>query len=141
MIELKRFATELSLAPGLGAFRSRHVRMAGLETVLSLPGERATRLSERIIEWRGRRLAIRLQKGPEPIGGTLLSWAEKRGIAIQQIQPGKLRQNPHVARCDRTVRHDLLEQYLFRTIMGSKITLPNGSGRTLMNGRTWGLEA
>jgi putative transposase len=53
---------------------------------------------DRIIEWRGQPLAIRVDNGPELISGTLLSWAEKRGIAIQHIQPGKPQQNAYIER-------------------------------------------
>ncbi len=88
----------------------------GIEADFSLPAERVTRTLDRIIEWRGQPLAIRVDNGPELISGTLLSWAEKRGIAIQHIQPGKPQQNAYIERYNRTVRHEWLGQYLFRTI-------------------------
>lgn len=81
-----------------------------------------TRTLDRIIEWRGQPLAIRVDNGPELISGTLLSWAEKRGIAIQHIQPGKPQQNAYIERYNRTVRHEWLGQYLFRTIEEVKDT-------------------
>ena len=88
----------------------------GIEVDFSLPAERVIRSLDRIIEWRGRPLAIRVDNGPEYISGQLLSWAEDRGIAIQHIQPGKPQQNAYIERYNRTVRHEWLGQYNFTTV-------------------------
>lgn len=88
----------------------------GIEADFSLPAERVTRTLDRIIEWRGSPLAIRVDNGPELISSTLLTWAEARGIAIQHIQPGKPQQNAYIERYNRTVRHEWLGQYLFADI-------------------------
>jgi putative transposase len=55
----------------------------------SLPAERVIRSLNRIIEWRGKPLAIRVDNGPEYVSGKLIAWAEKQGIAPNHIQPGK----------------------------------------------------
>ncbi len=94
----------------------------GIEADFSLPAERVTRTLDRIIEWRGQPLAIRVDNGPELISGTLLSWAERRGIAIQHIQPGKPKPNAYIERYNRTVQHEWLGQYLFRSIEEVKDT-------------------
>ena len=44
----------------------------GIEADFSLPAERVTRTLDRIIEWRGKPLAIRVDNGPELISSTLL---------------------------------------------------------------------
>ena len=88
----------------------------GIEADFSLPGERVIRTLDRIIEWRGKPLAIRCDNGPEYISGQLMAWAKERGIAIEYIQPGKPQQNAYVERYNRTVRYDWLGQYLFDTI-------------------------
>ncbi|KIL96975.1 Mobile element protein [Paramagnetospirillum magnetotacticum MS-1] len=88
----------------------------GIEVDFSLPAERVVRMLNRIIEWRGSPKAIRVDNGPEYISGTLMKWAEKRGIALQHIQPGKPQQNAYVERYNRTVRHEWLGQFLFETI-------------------------
>ena len=54
--------------------------------------------------------------GPEYISGTLQNWAERRGIDIRYIQPGKPQQNAYVERYNRTVRQEWLGQYIFETI-------------------------
>ena len=88
----------------------------GIEVDFSLPAARVTRTLDRIIEWRGTPLAIRVDNGPEYISDCLHQWAATRGIAIQHIQPGKPQQNAYIERYNRTVRHEWLDHYMFATI-------------------------
>jgi putative transposase len=88
----------------------------GIEVDFSLPAERVVRALNQIIEWRGRPLAIRVDNGPEYVSGTLMAWAEKQGIVLTYIQPGKPQQNAYVERDNRTVRHEWLDLYIFETI-------------------------
>ncbi len=88
----------------------------GIEADLSLPSARVIRSLEQIIEWRGKPTAIRCDNGPEYISGTLISWAEKHGIRLDYIQPGKPQQNAYVERYNRTVRYDWLNHTLFESI-------------------------
>jgi putative transposase len=83
----------------------------GIEIDFSLPAERVIRALEQIIEWRGKPGAIRCDNGPENISGTVQSWAAKRHIHIDYIQPGKPQQNAYVERFNRTVRYEWLSQY------------------------------
>ena len=71
---------------------------------------------EQIIEWRGKPRVIRCDNGPEYISGAMLSWAERQGIRIEHIQPGKPQQNAYIERYNRTVRYGWLAQTLFDTI-------------------------
>jgi putative transposase len=82
----------------------------------SLPTERVIRSLSRIIKWRGRPGAIRVDNGPEYISGKLMEWAETRGISIRHIQPGKPQQNAYIERYNRTVRHEWLDQHIIETI-------------------------
>jgi putative transposase len=54
--------------------------------------------------------------GPEYSSGKLLIWAEKHGVTIQHIQPGKPQQNAYIERYNRTVRHEWLDQYIIESI-------------------------
>tara|TARA_R110000787_G_scaffold277172_1_gene386359 strand:+ start:2714 stop:2959 length:246 start_codon:yes stop_codon:yes gene_type:complete len=45
-----------------------------------------------------------------------VEWAEKRGIALSYIQPGKPQQNAYVERYNRTVRHEWLDLYIFDSL-------------------------
>jgi putative transposase len=88
----------------------------GMEVDLSLPAERVIRVLDQIIEWRGKPRAIRCDNGPEYVSAALSSWAERHGIRIEHIQPGKPQQNAYVERYNRTVRYDWLSHYLFVSI-------------------------
>ena len=88
----------------------------GIEVDFSLPAERVIRSLDRIIEWRGKPGTIRVDNGPEYISEKLRIWAEKQRIAIQHIQPGQPQQNAYVERCNRTVRHEWLDQYIIESI-------------------------
>ncbi len=46
----------------------------------------------------------------------MISWAEKNGITIEYIQPGKPQQNAYIERYNRTVRYDWLNQYFWVSI-------------------------
>src|SRR5690606_14732438 len=85
----------------------------GIEVDFSLPAERVIRALEQIIEWRGKPRSIRCDNGPEYVSGKLSAWAEKHGIELAFIQPGKPQQNAYIERYNRTVRYDWLAQYLF----------------------------
>lgn len=88
----------------------------GIEVDFSLPAERVIRALEQIIEWRGQPSALRCDNGPEYISAALRTWAERIGIRLEYIQPGKPQQNAYVERYNRTVRYDWLGQYLFASI-------------------------
>jgi putative transposase len=88
----------------------------GIEVDFSLPAERVVRSLNQIMEWRGKPTTIRVDNGPEYISGKLMAWAEKHGIHIEYIQPGKPQQNAYIERYNRTVRGEWLDQHIFETI-------------------------
>jgi putative transposase len=79
----------------------------------SLPSERVIRSLEQIIAWRWQSAVLRCANGPEYVSAAMQTWATKRGIRIEFIQPGNPQQNACVERFNRTVRYDRLAQYLF----------------------------
>lgn len=88
----------------------------GIEVDFSLPAERVIRSLDRIIEWRGKPGAIRVDNGPEYISKKLRGWAEKQNISLQHIQPGQPQQNAYIERYNRTVRHEWLDQHIIESI-------------------------
>ena len=76
-----------------------------------MPSERVIRALQQIIEWRGKPSAIRCDNGPEYIGSTITARAERAGIQLRYIQPGKPQQKACIERFNRTVRHEWLGQY------------------------------
>lgn len=87
-----------------------------IEVDFSLPAERVIRSLNQIIEWRGKPKAIRVDNGPEYTSGKLMAWADKQGVRLEYIQPGKPQQNAYIERYNRTVRGEWLGQYIFETI-------------------------
>ena len=87
-----------------------------IEVDFSLPSERVVRTLNWLIQWRGRPDAIRVDNGPEYISGTLRLWAQRSGIELMYIQPGKPQQNAYIERYNRTVRQEWLGQYYFETL-------------------------
>ena len=59
-----------------------------IEADFSLRVARVVRSLNQIIEWRGQPQTIRVDNGPEYVGGTLMAWAEKRNVRLENIQPG-----------------------------------------------------
>ena len=94
----------------------------GIEVDLSLPSLRIQRSLDQIIEERGKPSKIRCDNGPEYIATSMAEWAEKRGIKLDFIQPGKPQQNAYVERYNRTVRHEWLEMNMFETIEDAQDT-------------------
>ena len=87
-----------------------------IEVDFSLHAVRVVRSLNQIIEWRGKPQAICVNNGPEYISGTLMEWADKQGVRLEHIQPGKPQQNAYIDRYNRTVRGEWLSQYIFETI-------------------------
>ncbi len=94
----------------------------GIEVDFSLPALRVVRSLNRIIEWRGKPAVIRVDNGPEYVSGTLATWAKKRGIRIEHIQPGEPQQNAYIERYNRTARHEWLEMNIFETLEEARET-------------------
>jgi len=64
-----------------------------LEVDTSLPGERVGRVLERIAAERGVPEQLVLDNGPELTGRALDQWADRRGVRLRFIDPGKPIQN------------------------------------------------
>ena len=88
----------------------------GIEIDFSLPSARVIRALEQIIEWRGKPAVLRCDNGPENISGLIQAWADRNGIRLDYIQPGKPQQNAYVERFNRTVRYEWLSQYYWSNL-------------------------
>jgi putative transposase len=88
----------------------------GIEVDTNLPAARVLRVLDRIVAWRGLPAKLRMDNGPELISVLLADWAEKNGVALEFIQPGKPTQNSYIERFNKTYRQEVLDFYLFKSL-------------------------
>ena len=112
-----------------------------IDAGFSLPAERIVWSPNQIIEWRGEPQAIRVGNGPKYISGTLMTWAEKHGVRLEHIQPGKPQQNAYIERYNRTVRGAWLANISLKLLRRHRTRQHNGSGLTTTSDPTWQLAA
>ena len=87
-----------------------------IETDTSLPALRVIRVLEQLEASRGLPEMIRVDNGPEFISHKLDAWCKDHGITPAYIQPGKPTQNAYVERLNGSIRRELLNAYVFRTL-------------------------
>ena len=103
-------------------FRTLNILDEGVREVLdividtSIPGGRVVRTLDRLVEWRGKPTAIRVDNGPEYLSVIFADWCRERGIVLRYIQPGKPNQNAYIERFNRTYRHEVLDAYVFESL-------------------------
>lgn len=69
-----------------------------IETDTSLPPLRVIRALDALVEPRGVPRHLRLDDGPEFISAALRQWAQRHGVELLHIQPGKPTQNAYIER-------------------------------------------
>lgn len=74
------------------------------------------RTLERIMEWRGKPVALRCDNGPESISQKLIVWANEHRITLMYTHPGKPAHNAYIERFNRTVRQEGLDLHLFESV-------------------------
>jgi putative transposase len=72
-----------------------------IEIDTSLPAARIVRALDELVEVRGKPKRLRMDNGPEFVSKALADWAERNGISLQFIQPGKPTQNAYIERFNR----------------------------------------
>ncbi|MCD1127499.1 IS3 family transposase [Jinshanibacter sp. LJY008] len=87
-----------------------------VEVDLNIPAHRVVRVLERLSAERGYPAFIRSDNGPELTAAALSEWAEQHGVILDFIQPGKPMQNGFIERFNKTLRTEILDMYLFRTL-------------------------
>jgi putative transposase len=82
----------------------------------SLPALRVIRILEQLKESRGLPQMIRVDNGPEFISFKLDNWCKENKVMLTFIQPGKPMQNGYVERCNGSIRSELLNAYVFKSL-------------------------
>lgn len=88
----------------------------GIEIDLSLPAQRVVRVLDQIALWRGLPRRLRIDNGPEFTAVALADWAERNGVELEFIKPGKPMQNGFIERFNRTYREAVLDMYIFESL-------------------------
>jgi putative transposase len=94
-----------------------------IEVDTSLPGDRVVRVLERLVETRGVPTAIVCDNGPEFRGEALDQWADRRGVALQFIQPGKPIQNAFAESFNGRLRDECLNESWFVSLSDAQQTI------------------
>ncbi len=87
-----------------------------IEADTSLPALRVIRTLERLKDNRGLPKMIRVDSGPEFISNKLDAWCKDNKVELAFIQPGKPTQNAFIERLNGSLRRELLNAYIFRTL-------------------------
>jgi putative transposase len=87
-----------------------------IEADTCLPVRRVIRVGEQLEESRDLPSMIRVDNGPEFISQRLDAWCKDRKVTVDFIQPGKPNQNAYVERLNGSLRRELLNAYVFRTL-------------------------
>ena len=80
---------------------------------VSISGDRVSRLLEHLAGARGYPQAIVLDNGPEFTSKALFLWAQRTGVHLRFIQPGKPSQNALVESCNGKFRDACLNEHWF----------------------------
>jgi putative transposase len=91
-------------------------QVLSIEADTSLPVMRLIRVLERLKESRGLPQMIRVDNGPEFISQRLDYWCKENKISLMFIQPGKPTQNAFVERLNGSIRRELLNAYVFKSL-------------------------
>ncbi len=103
-------------------FRTLNILDEGVREVLdividtSIPGGRVVRTLDRLVEWRGKPEAIRVDNGPEYLSQVFADWCRRHHVKLHYIQPGKPNQNAYIERFNRTFRDEVLDAYIFESL-------------------------
>ncbi len=88
-----------------------------LEVAPSIPGERVTRVLDRVVKERGRPEVIVSDNGPEFTGRAMDRWASTKAIRLHFIQPGRPTQNAFIESFNSTFRRECLSAQWFGSLL------------------------
>lgn len=94
--------------------RSREV--LAIEIDLNLGSNRVIRVLDRLAGSRGLPRKLRLDNGPEFTSLSLADWAERNGVELEFIKPGRPMQNGYIERFNKSYREAVLGMYIFESL-------------------------
>ena len=103
-------------------FRTLNILDEGVREALdividtSIPGARVVRTLDRLVQWRGKPDAIRVDNGPEYLSEVFAGWCRDQAIRLNYIQPGKPTQNAFVESFNGKFREYCLDLHWFGSL-------------------------
>lgn len=94
-----------------------------IEADFSLPAQKVIAVLNRLAHARGLPKLITVDNGPEFISDALAIWAEKHGVELDFIEPGKPMQNGHAESFNGIFRHECLDANWFTSLMDAKLRI------------------
>ena len=86
-------------------------------------GERVARVLDRLLENRGKPVAVVSDNGPEFISRALDAWAYRQGVELRFIRPGKPIENCYVESFNGKFRDECLNQHWFVDLGDARRTI------------------
>lgn len=87
-----------------------------IEIDTNLPSRRVVRALDELAALRSAPQRLRPDNGPEFISTARRQWAERHGVALLHIQPGKPTQSADFERFNQTFRTEILDRYAFTSL-------------------------
>jgi putative transposase len=87
-----------------------------IEVGFSLPSRRVVGVLEQLTALHGVPATLRVDNGPEFVALHLHDWAERHGVTLAFIQPGKPAQNAFIERFNQTYRTEVLDAHVFQSL-------------------------
>jgi putative transposase len=91
-------------------------KVLGIDIAVSLPAGRVTRYLDKLAEYNGYSLKIRVGNEPEFTEKTFIDCPKSHGINIDYIQAGSTYQNGCIERFNCTYRTEVVDLYLFNNL-------------------------
>ena len=94
-----------------------------IEVDTSIGGAGVVAVLERLARERGLPKTIRTDNGPEFTSRALHQWAQKTGVTLHHIEPGKPTQNAFIESFNGTFRDDCLNQHWFSSLAEARLLI------------------
>ncbi|WP_257379116.1 integrase core domain-containing protein [Snodgrassella alvi] len=88
----------------------------GIDIAVSLPVGVITRYLDKLAEYHGYPLKIRVDNGPEFTGNTFINWEKSHCITIKYINSSSPYQNDYIEQFNRTYLTEVMDLYLFNNL-------------------------
>ena len=94
-----------------------------IEVDTSITGQRVVRVLDRLRETHGLPQALVMDNGPEFTGKAKEAWAQRSGVRLHFITPGKPTENGYIESFNGKFRDECLNRHLFLDLADSRVMI------------------